>query len=102
VSLLKDIVKNIDSKGLDRRMYKKKLNSIIEKYKLSLEDVNMDYDFRTDDTDLLYALFLAWLDINKSIVLGRTIAESLPNNSIPKKFKKVIERAMEISQNVRT
>jgi len=99
-NLLKDIVKNIDSKGLDRRMNKKKLNSIIEKYKLSLEDVNMDYDFNTDDTDLLYALFLAWLDINKSIVLGRTIAENLPNNLIPQKFKEVIEKAREISQNV--
>jgi len=99
-NLLKDIVKNIDSKGLDRRMNKKKLNSIIEKYKLSLEDVNMDYDFNTDDTDLLYALFLAWLDINKSIVLGKTIAENLPNNLIPQKFKEVIEKAREISQNV--
>jgi len=99
-NLLKDIVKNIDSKGLDRRMNKKKLNSIIEKYKLSLEDVNMDYDFNTDDTNLLYALFLAWLDINKSIVLGRTIAESLPNNLIPPKFQKAIKKAREISQNV--
>jgi len=99
-NLLKDIVKNIDSKGLDRTINKKKLNSIIDKYKINLEEVNMDYDFRTDDTDLLYALFLAWLDINKSIVLGRTIAESLPNNLIPQKFKKTIEKALEISQNV--
>jgi len=100
VNLLKDIVKNIDTRELHRKINNKKLNSIISKYNINLEDVNMDYDFRTDDTDLLYALFLAWLDINKSIVLGRTIAERLPNNLIPQKFKKVIEKALEISQNV--
>ena len=99
-NLLKDIVKNIDTKGLHRKINKKKLNSIIDKYNINLEDVNMDYDFRTDDTDLLYALFLAWLDINKSIVLGRTIAESLPKNLIPQKFKEVIKTALVISQNV--
>lgn len=60
----------------------------------------MDYDFRTDDKNLLYPMFLAWLDINKSIVLGRIIAESLPRKFIPQKFKQVIKTARTVSQNV--
>lgn len=99
-ALLKDIVKNTDTKGLRREIYKKKLNSIIDKYDLGMEDVDMSYDFGTDDTDLLYPLFLAWLDINKSIVLGRIIAESLPDEFIPQKFKQVIKTALTVSQNV--
>jgi len=99
-NLLKDIVKNTDTKGLHRKIDKKKLNSMIYKYAIDMKDVNMDQDFRTDDTDLLYPLFLAWLDINKSIVLGRTIAESLPKKFIPQKFKEVIKTALAISQNV--
>mgnify|MGYP001026685456 CR=1 FL=1 len=98
--LLKDIVKNTDTKGLRREIDKKKLNSILDKYDLGMEDVDMNYDFETDDTDLLYPLFLAWLDINKSIVLGRIIAESLPGEFIPKKFKQVIKTARTVSQNV--
>lgn len=98
--LLKDIVKNTDTKGLRREIDKKKLNSIIDKYDLGMEDVDMNYDFGTDDTDLLYPLFLAWLDINKSIVLGRIIAESLPDEFIPQKFKQVIKTAQVVSQNV--
>jgi len=98
--LLKDIVKNTDTKGLRREIDKKKLNSIIDKYDLGMEDVDMNYDFGTDDTDLLYPLFLAWLDINKSIVLGRIIAESLPKEYIPQKFKTVIKKAQAVSQNV--
>lgn len=98
--LLKDIVKNTDTKGLRREIDKKKLNSIIDKYDLGMEDVDMNYDFGTDDIDLLYPLFLAWLDINKSIVLGRIIAESLPKEYIPQKFKTVIKKAQAVSQNV--
>lgn len=98
--LLKDIVKNTDTKGLRREIDKKKLNNIIDKYDIGMEDVDMNYDFGTDDTDLLYPLFLAWLDINKSIVLGRIIAESLPDEFIPQKFKQVIKTAQVVSQNV--
>lgn len=98
--LLKDIVRNTDTKGLRREIDKKKLNSIIDKYDLGMEDFDMDYDFRTDNTDLLYPIFLAWLDINKSILLGRIIAECLPKEYIPQKFKTVIKKAQAVSQNV--
>lgn len=97
---LKKIIKDNDTKKLRRKINKKKLNSIIAKYDIETEDVEEDHNFMTDDTDLLYPLFLAWLDINKSIVMGRTIAESLPKRLIPSKFKEVIESAVVVSQNV--
>jgi hypothetical protein len=62
-----------------------------------MDDVEQDHDFRTDESDLLYPLFLAWLDINKSIILGRTIAESLPETLIPNRFKEVIKAAVKVS-----
>jgi putative ATP-dependent endonuclease of OLD family len=98
--ILKNIITNNDSKGLRRRINKKKLNSIIAKYNIDMDDFEEDHNFSTDDADLLYPLFLAWLDINKSIVLGRTIAESLPKRLIPPKFKEVIEAAVTVSKNV--
>lgn len=97
--VLKKIIIDNDTKGLRRRINKKKLNSIIAKYDIEIDDVEEDHNFRVDDSDLLYPLFLAWLDINKSIVLGRTIAESLPKRLIPPKFKEVIEAAVTVSKN---
>lgn len=99
-NLLKDVVKNTDTRELYRKINKKKLNSIIDKYNIDMEDVDMDYDFSTENMGLLYPVFLAWLDINKSIVLGRIIAEGLPERFIPQKFKEVIKKALEVSKNV--
>ncbi len=98
--ILKNIITNNDSKGLRRKINKKKLNSIIAKYDIEIDDVEEDQNFRTNDSDLLYPLFLAWLDINKSIVIGRIIAENLPKRLIPSKFKEVIEAAITVSENV--
>lgn len=97
--VLKNIIGNSDTMGLCRKIDKKKLNSIIAKYDINTDDVEKDYDFRTKDINLLYPMFLAWLDINKSIVLGRTIAESLPKSFIPLKFKELIKAAVAVSQN---
>jgi len=97
--VLQDIIENNDNRGLRRKINKKKLNSIIEKYEIEMDDLEEDQDFRTEDSDLLYALFLAWLDINKSIILGRAIAESMPMRLIPPKFREVIEAAVTVSKN---
>jgi len=97
---LKKIIKDNDTEGLRRKINKKKLNSIVAKYDIKTDDFEEDHNFSTDDTDLLYPLFLAWFDINKSIVTGRTIAEGLPKRLIPSKFKEVIEAAVRVSKNV--
>lgn len=100
VDVLKDMIKNADTKGLRRKINKTKLNSIIMKYDIDMDEVEEDYNFMIEEPELLYPMFLSWLDINKSIVLGRTIAESLPRSLIPTKFKKVIEAAVAMSKNV--
>lgn len=98
--ILKDIILNNDTMGLKRKINKKKLNSILTKYCIGMDDVEEDYDFSTDDPELLYPLFLAWLDINKSIVLGKTVAESLPKSLIPAKFQEVLKAAVALCKNV--
>jgi len=100
INVLKDITRNYDTNGLQRRIQKEKFSQIIKKYKISMEDIKEDYDFMIDDINLLYPMFLAWLDINKSITLGITITESLPGELIPPKFKEIIEAAVEVSKNV--
>lgn len=100
IDVLKTLIKNNDSDGLRRKINKTKLNNIIDKYNIDMEYVEEDYDFRTEDIGLLYPMFLAWLDIKKCIVLGRTIAESLPEKLIPLKFKEIIEAAVAVTQNV--
>ncbi len=97
--VLKGLIEHNDNKGLRRRIDKKKLNSVIMKYRIEMDDVDEDYDFRTEDPGLLYPLFLAWLDINKSIALGRTIAEGLPKRLIPAQFKDIIEAAVTVSKS---
>ena len=98
--VLKDIIRNNDNAGLNRKINKAKLNNIIAKYQIKVPDVDKDYDFTATIKDLSYPLFLAWFDINKSIVLGRTIAESFPESLIPSKFQEVIKAAVAVSQNV--
>jgi len=98
--VLKGLIASSDTRGLHRLINPNKLNSIITKYGVPLAPAAKDCDFTTDDTNLLYPLFLSWLDINKSIILGRTIAENLPKELIPAKFKDVIETAKAVSQNV--
>lgn len=98
--VLKGVIASSDTKGFHRLINPNKLNSIITKYGVPLAHADKDCDFMTSDKDLLYPLFLSWLDINKSIILGRTIAESLPKKLIPAKFRDVIETAKAVSQNV--
>ena len=44
-------------------------------------------------------MYLAWLDINKSIVLGREIGRLLTLDLIPEVYKKAIMRAKEMLRN---
>ncbi|MCS5694996.1 ATP-dependent nuclease [Desulfofundulus thermocisternus] len=100
VDILKNIIISHEPKGLRRKIQKGALNQTIKKYNLTMEEVKEDYDFMIDNANFLYPMFLTWLDKNKSIVLGRTIAENIPKELIPLKFKKVIETAVEVSKNV--
>ncbi len=94
------MIEENDSKGKERVIEKDKLNSIIKKYDLELDEIDEDHDFNVDDSDILYSVILAWMDINKSIILGKIIGESLSEEIIPKIFKRVLKKAERISRNV--
>lgn len=97
---LKAFVAKNDPKRLKRKIDKKKLNAIIKKYNLDLEDFDQDCDFRTNDTETLRVMLLAWMDINKSIVLGTAIAEWLPESLIPRRTQEIFEAAEAAARNV--
>ena len=93
------IIEANESKGKNRVIEKEKLNSIIKKYKIEMEELEDNYDFTVSDNDILYLMILAWLDNNKSILLGKIIGETLDEDLIPIVFKKVLRRAARISNN---
>jgi len=97
--VLLDMIEENDSKGKDRVIEKDKLNSIIKKYSLELNEIEKNHDFKVDDSDILYPIILAWLDINKSIITGKVIGETLSEENIPNIFKEVLTEAVRISRN---
>jgi len=97
--VLLSIIEGNDTKGKNRVIEKEKLNSIIKKYDIDLDELEDNYDFTVSDSDILYSVILAWLDINKSILLGKIIGETLEEELIPKVFKEVLRRAERISNN---
>ncbi|MBN1999158.1 AAA family ATPase [candidate division KSB1 bacterium] len=99
VDLLFQIVKENDSNQENRVIQKQKLNNTIRKYALDLAEVNIDYAFTEDNPDILYALYLSWLDINKSILLGKTIGQALDKDNIPNAFKNMLIEAERLSQD---
>lgn len=97
--VLLGIIEGNDPKGKNRVIENEKLNSIIKKYDIELDKLEDNYDFTVSDPDIMYSVILAWLDINKSILLGKIIGETLDEDLIPKVFKEVLRRAERISSN---
>lgn len=97
--VLLDLIEENDPKGKDRVIEIEKLNSIIKKYDLDLDEIVEGHDFHVDDSDILSSVILAWLDINKSIILGKLIGESLSELNIPNTFKEILTEAERISRN---
>jgi len=103
IQVLKDIVCEYDSKGLDRELYEDALNKCIDSYCLSIPKVTKGYkfsDINDTDTDMVRLLYLTWLNINKNCVLGRIIGNSISKDDIPSVYTDAIKRAKELSENV--
>ena len=101
ITILEKIVKEYDSLELERSIQSNKLKKTAEKYGLELRvELNGDCRFsEVSDHQILRIMYLAWLDINKSIVLGREIGRLLPLDLIPEVYKKAIMRAKEMLRN---
>ena len=94
---LKMILIEYDNLGLDRSLQYKKINSTINDYALEFEELTENKNFgQVNDIGLLSIMFLAWLDINKSAILGRTIGTIIDKQDIPTVYADAITRAKEL------
>ncbi|KKC30235.1 ATP-dependent nuclease [Caldanaerobacter subterraneus] len=95
--LLFQLIEAFDDKGLERKIQKGKLKQIAERYKINIDWDEKDYKFSEihgfNNLNLTKAMFLAWLDINKSVILGRFIGEKLERSYIPEPYLNAIKKA---------
>lgn len=98
---LKEILVLYDNKGEERSLQFKKLNKTIQEYELECPELTEDTKFaQVEETnvELLKIMYLSWLDINKSTVLGRAIGSVIEESEIPKIYADAITRAKELVQ----
>jgi len=102
-NLLFRLIEDFDDKGLERKIQKNKLVQIANKYEITINWDERDYMFseikELNNLNLAKAMFLAWLDINKSVILGRFIGDKIKETSIPEPYLEAINKAKEITTN---
>lgn len=101
--LLFDIVKDYEANGLDRQIQKNKLVQIAGRYNLDATLIQGDCTLATltaaSDKNLLKIVFLSWLDLQKSITLGRLIGEKVEAAIIPVPYFAVMMEAKALASN---
>ncbi|RKX57607.1 MAG: hypothetical protein DRP29_08175 [Thermodesulfobacteriota bacterium] len=101
--LLFELIKELDDKSLERSIRKKKLKEIADKYGITKNWDDKDYKFseiaNLSNQNLIRTMFLAWLNINKSIILGQFIGKKVETKYIPEPYCNAIIMAMELSEN---
>jgi putative ATP-dependent endonuclease of OLD family len=102
-NILRKILCDYDSQGVQRVMQSEALNKRVNKYNiqsgqfttgLKLEDIELT------DIEKLKVFYLTWYSITKSYPLGKLIGEQLTCDQIPKIYKVVIKKAKKLVQNV--
>lgn len=102
IKILFGLINEYDINGLERKIQKAKLEEIAKKYRINITWNNKDYKFSEileldNQEDLKKTMFLSWLNINKSIILGRFIGEEMEQICIPVKYKEAFEKAKILS-----
>ena len=94
-----NIVETYDSKKTDRELQADAINKRINNYEMSFPLVSKSYKLKeaSVQTDLFTVLYTTWLDINKGIILGKLIGESLSKDEIPSCYQNAIKKAIEFS-----
>ncbi|MDX6152000.1 ATP-dependent nuclease [Marinococcus sp. PL1-022] len=96
LEIIFDIVKNNDDKGLRYSVQKSKLVKTAKSYGIDISNIEIkDYRFNEigNNRVLLKLMFFAWGDSNKSVVLGKGIADNLNSELIPTVYKEALESA---------
>lgn len=91
----KNILVDYDNNGTNRSINKKKLETIVQKHNYKHVLIERDYRFcDVDETSkLAEVMFVAWFEINKGILLGKTIGKQLTKIDIPTCYVKAIRKA---------
>ena len=88
--------------GIERILEENALNKRIKKYELDISDVICSYkisDAEINNKEIAKLIFLTWLDINKTIILGRIIGDFLEKENIPTVYIDAIKKAKELLDN---
>lgn len=97
---LRSILTNYDSKGEERELTVEAINKYAhKKYKLQpspYQETLVLKNINPTDKLKFKAYYLTWFGINKSIVLGRLIGESLEERHIPLVYKEALLEAKRI------
>lgn len=99
LEILNDIIEKWDSQKLTRPFTKNKINKIIKEFNISYPEVNQDYSIETaTDLDLKQIIYLTWFAVNKGIIVGKIIGETVPKEHIPCCYIDAINKAKEYSE----
>ena len=100
LKILDSIIDMWDSKSINRKFQKTKVNKIIKSYGFMHQDLQSDCSIN-DSGELLLKkiLYVTWFDINKSISVGKSIGETIPVDVIPECYRKAIIKAKEYSES---
>ncbi len=108
-NLLRRILLEYDSKGIERTMDKDSLNARLfnkqgnDKYNLGLSPFTDSLklaDIDLEDQVNLKAFYITWFSVNKSYLLGLLIGQHLSIYEIPAIYKIAINKAKELVANV--
>lgn len=102
IEVLREIVCEYDEMGIERILEENALNKRIKKYDLDIPDVICSYkisDAEMNDKEIAKLIYLTWLDLNKTIILGKIIGDFLKKENIPTVYIDAIEKAKELLEN---
>jgi putative ATP-dependent endonuclease of OLD family len=93
--VLEKILMSYDSQGLDRCIHQKKLNSTKVKYGFKGVEITDSYKFKDVEktSKLSKVMYVTWFEINKGILLGKTIGAEIEKKDIPICYIKAIRKA---------
>lgn len=100
LTLLFDLVEYYDELGLQRSIQSTKLDKIASKTKYNIDQSwtsKPQHTFReardSTNPDLLKAMFLSWMDLEKTVTMGRAIGQVIVGDLIPEVYKQLFEDA---------
>ncbi len=101
--IIRTIMCEYDSKGIEREITKETLNARVKKYNIVAKPYTSSLklaNIKKTDKPNLKAYYLTWFSINKSYPLGKLIGDMLEAKNIPVIYTKVIRIAEKLANDV--